>query len=124
MTEFLYQWLRLLAWMLALIAIGFWLWFGIGSAYVEQLGSINWVIHILVPGGIFLLSALVAWRWEGLGGALFVLEGLIALGFVVFAFVWRDSPLLTTILLGVTLVLLPLAAGVLFLVDWRHSAVP
>lgn len=122
MSEVFYQWLSWLAWLLALIAIGFWLWFGIGSAYVEQLGPMNWVLHIVVPGGIFLLSALIAWRWEGVGGTLFVLEGLIALGFVAFAFLWRGSSLLTTLMLGLTLVLLPLAAGILFLLDWRHSA--
>jgi hypothetical protein len=69
-----------------IIAIVFWLWFGIGSAYVERAGPVNWLIHILVPGGIFILSTLVAWRWPGIGGTLLVLEGIAALGFIVRAF--------------------------------------
>ncbi len=75
-----------------IIAIVFWLWFGMGSAYVERAGPINWLMHILVPGGIFILSMLVAWRWPGIGGALLVLEGIAALGFMVRAFLWGRFP--------------------------------
>jgi len=104
-----------------IVAIIFWLWFGIGSAYAEGLGPINWLLHILVPSGIFILSTLLAWRWEGIGGALLVLEGLVALGFVVRASIRGTFSTSTFTLTCLTLALPPLAAGMLFVVRWRQS---
>jgi hypothetical protein len=115
------KWMRFVARVLMIIAIVFWLWFGIGSAYVEGLGLVNWVLHILVPGGIFLLSALVAWRWQGPGGALLVVEGILASGFIVRTFLWGRFTVSTLILMGLTLGLPPLAAGILFLLSWARS---
>jgi hypothetical protein len=106
---------------LMIIAIVFWLWFGIGSAYVENAGLSNWLIHTLVPGGIFILSTLVAWRWDGIGGVLLVLEGLVALGFILRAFAWGSFTNSNLVLMCVTLGLPPLAAGILFLVCWQRS---
>jgi hypothetical protein len=103
------------------ITIVFWLWFGIGSAYAENAGLLNWLMHILVPAGIFVLSTLVAWRWEGVGGALLALEGLAALGFILRAFLPTNSTASGLVLMGLTLGLPPLAAGILFLVCWRKS---
>jgi len=104
-----------------IITIVFWLWFGIGSAYVENAGLFNWLMHILVPGGIFILSTLVAWRWEGIGGALLALEGLAALGFIVRTFLWGRFTASTLLLMCLTLGLPPLAAGILFLLCWQRS---
>jgi hypothetical protein len=113
--------LRSTARVLMIIAIVFWLWFGIGTAYVEKAGLFNWLMHILVPGGIFTLSTLVAWRWDGIGGALLVLEGLVALGFIVRAFVQARFTASNLVLMCLTLGLPPLAAGILFLICWRRS---
>ena len=121
MTKVQYAWRRSTARVLMIIAIAFWLWFGIGSAHVERSGPFNWLMHILVPGGIFILSTLVAWRWEGIGGALLVLEGLVALGFIVRAFLLRNVTASTLVLMCLTLGLPPLAAGILFLICWRES---
>jgi hypothetical protein len=104
-----------------IITIVFWLWFGIGSAYVERAGPINWLMHILVPGGIFILSMLVAWRWQRIGGTLLVLESIVALGFIVRAFLWGRSPPSTLTLMCLTLGFPPLAAGILFLLCWQKS---
>ena len=104
-----------------IIAIVFWLWFGIGSAYVEGAGPVNWLMHILVPGGIFTLSTLVAWRWPGIGGTLLALEGIVALGFIVRAFLWGRFTASTLTLMCLTLGLPPLAAGILFLLCWQKS---
>ncbi len=106
---------------LMIIAIVFWLWFGIGSAYVEEAGLFNWLMHILVPGGIFILSTLVAWRWEGIGGALLALEGLVALSFILWAFLLANFTASGLVLMCLTLGLPPLAAGVLFVICWRRS---
>ncbi len=124
MTKLYHPWQRLVAWVLMILVIAFWLWFGIGSAYVEQLGPVNWVIHLLVPGGIFLVSALVAWWWEGIGGVLLVLEGLFSSGFIGYAFFQRGMPPLTILLMSLTLALPPLVAGILFLFCWRKSLRP
>ena len=116
MTKAQSTWQRSTARILMIIAIVFWLWFGIGSAYVERAGPINWLMHILVPGGIFILSTLVAWRWPGIGGTLLVLEGTVALGFIVRAFLQGRFTASTLTLMCLTLDLPPLAAGTLFLV--------
>jgi hypothetical protein len=121
MTRVRYAWQRSAALILMIIAIVFWLWFGIGSAYVEKAGLFNWLMHILVPGGIFSLSTLVAWRWEGIGGALLVLEGLAALSFIVRAFLLGNFTASGLVLMCLTLGLPPLAAGVLFVICWRIS---
>ena len=121
MTKGQHAWQRPTAWILMIIAIVFWLWFGIGSAYVERAGPVNWLMHILVPGGIFVLSTLVAWRWPGIGGTLLVLEGIVALGFIVRAFLWGRFTASTLTLMCLTLGLPPLAAGILFLLN-RHKS--
>jgi len=94
MTRVRYAWQRSTARVLMIIAIAFWLWFGIGSAYVERARPLNWLMHSPVPGGtlILSLSTLVAWRWEGIGGLM-----CLTLGFP------------------------PLAAGILFLICWKKS---
>ena len=121
MTKAQHTWQRSTARILMIIAIVFWLWFGIGSAYVERAGPLNWLMHILVPGGIFALSALVAWRWQGIGGALLVLEGIVVLGFIVRAFLWGRFTTSPLTLMCLTLALPPLAAGILFLLCWQKS---
>jgi predicted anti-sigma-YlaC factor YlaD len=124
MTEVRYTWQRSSALVLMIIAIVFWLWFGIGSAYVEKMGPSNRLMHSVVPGGIFILSTLVALRWDGIGGVLLVLEGLVALGFIVRAFLWGSFTASTLVLMCLTLGLPPLVAGILFLICWRQSAAP
>ena len=115
MTKGQHAWQRSMARILMIIAIVFWLWFGIGSAYVERAGPVNGLMHILVPGGIFMLTAPVGWRWERIGGALFVSEGIVALGFIVRAFLWGRFTASTLTLMCLTLAIPPLAAGILFL---------
>lgn len=121
MTRVQYAWQRSAARVLMIIAIVFWLWFGIGSAYVERAGPFNWLMHTPVPGGIFILSTLVAWRWEGIGGPLLALEGIAALRFIVRAFLLGSLTASTLVLMCLTLGLPPLAAGILFLVCWQRS---
>lgn len=109
---------------LMVVATAFWVWFGVGSAYVERGGSLNWLMHIMVPAGVFILSALAAWRWEGIGGGLLMLEGIAALAFILYAFFRGKFTASTLILMGLTLGLPPLAAGLLFLVSWQQSRGP
>jgi hypothetical protein len=121
MTKVQCTWQRSTARILMVIAIVFWLWFGIGSAYVERAGPVNWLMHILVPGGIFILSTLVTWCWPSIGGTLLVLESIVALGFIVRAFLWGKFTTSTLTLMCLTLSLPPLVAGILFLLSWYKS---
>jgi hypothetical protein len=104
------------AWILVIIVIVFWLWFGIGSAIVEGGGWFNWFMHILIPGGIFILSALVAWRWERIGGILLTIEGVIATVFVLVGFISDRLFPSTLLMMLLTLALPPLIGGILLLV--------
>ncbi|MBC8264631.1 MAG: hypothetical protein H8E47_10965 [Anaerolineales bacterium] len=115
------KWMRLGARVLMIIAIVFWLWFGIGSAASEGLGAINWLLHILAPAGLFTLATLLAWRWPGIGGALLTLEGLLALAFVVRTFLRGTFSAATFTPMLLSLAFPPLAAGILFLLCWRQS---
>jgi cytochrome bd-type quinol oxidase subunit 1 len=116
MDERKYIWQCRGAWILVIVAIVFWLWFGIGSAISEDDGWFNWLMHLLIPGGVFILSAIVAWRWDRIGGVLFVIEGACATAVVVMGLL-ADRLLSSTVLLMLlTLALPPLIAGILFLI--------
>ena len=108
------------AWGLVIVAIVFWFWFGIGSAYAEDAGAFNWLMHILIPGGIFLVTAGIAKLWKVVGGALFTLQGIFVSSFVVLSVVPRPNVSLAILLL-LTLALPPLLAGIMFLLCWWEA---
>ena len=108
------------AWILIIVAIVFWLWFGIGSAIVEGDGWFNWFMHILIPGGIFIFSAIVALRWERIGAILFTFEGVVATGIIVVALVSRRLVPSTLLMMLLTLALPPLIGGILLLVCLQY----
>lgn len=105
----------------------FWIWFGIASGAYEELDILGVFLHTLMPGGILLLTVLIAWRWEAVGGGLLALEGLVGLAFIFWAFSappWHPTTLF--FMIG-TLAGPPLLAGALFLADWwtlRHPPSP
>jgi len=102
------------AFILIVIAVVFWLWFGIGSAFVTQGTALDWFMYLMMPGGIFIISALIAWRWSRAGGVILALEGSVALVFVIRAYVVGNYEPSTFILMIVTLCLPPLVSGILF----------
>jgi len=114
-------WPRTSATILMAAAVIFWLWFGIGSAASEGLGLMNWLIHILLPAGMFIAITLASLRWPSIGGTLLALEGLLATAFVMRTFQQGKYSASTFGLMMLTLAFPPLAAGILFLVDWRTS---
>ena len=116
------RWLRRLGLGIGCLASAFWIWFGVASAAGERLGSFNWILHLLLPGGVLAASLLIALRWEGLGGALLALEGL-AVAVAYPWMTWSRFPLTTIAFVLLTLALPPLLAGILFLADaprWRR----
>ena len=114
------RWMRLVAWTLIVLVTAFWLWFGIASAAAERLGGMNWIGHLVVPGGVFVVTALVAWRWPIAGATLLVAEGL----FVAIAYpitFGRRFPIFTTIMVWLTMAAPPLVAGALLLLGRARS---
>jgi len=107
-----------------IVALGWamgWIMFGLISGIGEGLKPLEVLIQVTLPGLIFLITALIAWRWEGLGGTMLFLEGMAisayfltsigAISFVglYFIFFWATLP--------------ALIVGVLFIVSWRKAKV-
>ena len=112
------KWICYIARVLALIWAGWWTFFGLASGLHEGLSPVGVLRYALLPGLVFLLSAVIAWRWETIGGIVLVLEGL-------FLFIWypiRYSHFSPSLIISVlsALALPPLVAGFLFLASrWR-----
>ena len=128
--------MRFVARFLALLWAGWWLFFGLASGLGEEIiglmrdqpllqdlsglhvGPV--LLRAAWPGLVFLLSVVVAWRWETIGGALLVFEGLLVL--VAYPLMTYRHMLPVTILFVVlTMALPPLVAGALFLASRRAS---
>ena len=128
--------MRFAARFLALLWAGWWIFFGMASGFGEEIirllkahallqnlsglhvGPV--LLHAAWPGLVFLLSVVVAWRWETIGGALLVFEGLLVL--VAYPLMTYRHMLPVTILFVVlTMALPPLVAGALFLAHRRAS---
>jgi hypothetical protein len=112
-------WMRWMARGLSLVWAGFWVFFGVASGIGERGKPMEVLIHTAVPGLIFLVSALIAWRWEAVGGVLLVVEGLVvAVGYPLMA---RHFPLSTKIFIELTMATPPLVSGLLLLSAWKKS---
>jgi hypothetical protein len=105
---------------LALTWAGFWTWFGLASGIAEGQSPAGIFLHAARPGLIFLLTAAIAWRWEAVGGAALVLEGLLV--FILYPrMLHRSFPLSTILFVYLTMALPPLISGFLFLAGGRGA---
>jgi len=114
--------LSILLWVaraLALAWAGFWLWFGIAYGIGEGLDPVGALIHAAFPGGLAMVAALVAW-WKPVAGGWL----LIAEGSALVALMGSAVNILTGGFLALTLVLPPLASGILFLLAGRTGGAP
>ena len=109
-----HPWARSAACALVTIATVFWAWFGISPHYAEVIGPMGRLTRLLAPGGLFAVSGLVAWRWEGVGGALFIIEGVVTLSLILRSVLLRRLTPSTVLLLVLTLAVPLLAAGILY----------
>lgn len=75
MEDRIFQRLRVAARSIVIVLILVWLWFGISSAWSEG-GWVSWLLHLLIPGGILLITLLISIRWESIGAALLIGEGV------------------------------------------------
>ena len=115
------RWSQPLAWTLIAFTTTFWLWFGTASAIAERLGVINALLHLLLPGGGFLLIAAIVWRWRRLGAILLIVAGLaIAVAYPLTA--GRRFPASTIVMVILTMAMPPVAAGALLLERKRPVA--
>lgn len=110
--------LRKIARVLTVLWAGGWVLFGLSSGLYEGMKPTGVLLHTALPGLIFLLTAVIAWRWEVLGGKLLMFEGLLI--FVIFPVIAAGSIPFTGILFVIlTMALPPLVAGFLLRMNWR-----
>lgn len=113
------RWMVHAARALALLWAGFWIFFAVGSSIVEPPPA-GMVPRIAATGLLFLMLAVLPWRWEAAGGVLLVLTGVFFA--VTYPMAYSHLPFATRLMTAVTLAGPPLAAGVVFLLHRRAAA--
>ena len=81
------------------------------------------IVHAGIPLGLALIAVGAAWRWQHVGGALLVLEGLVYAGIMASGLLNPNSPY-TALFLILTLVAPPIVSGLLFLDGWWRGRAP
>jgi hypothetical protein len=107
--------IRFVARVLTLGWVGFWGFFLVASLLSEPFQTTAFVpiaIYLL----FFVIPVFIAWRWERIGGILFLLIGHVV--FVVYPLV-MSVPLVTVFFVYLTMAFPPLIAGLLFLIYSR-----
>jgi len=98
----------------------FWLWWGVGSAYVEGFSWMSLLAHC-VPGLLILIGTLVAWKWERIGGSLLVGAAVLVTAFLLWALIFRGGYRQVAAIVWLTMALPPLVTGLLFLASWGRE---
>lgn len=118
------RWMEYGARALALLWAGFWIFFFVGSVAVEPTPVRTVVLGVAVLL-LFVILALVPWRWEVTGGRLLVVMSvLIGLAYAILSagIVRNDGsrlPLAVRALTTIVFAAPPLMAGILFLLHHR-----
>ena len=109
---------RLLYWTPRIITILFALFVSLFAMDVFNEGRGLWetvaalAVH-LIPTALLLLIHAISWRWEWIGGLLF-----IALGVFYVISTWGRFPWVTYLVMAG----IPVLVGLLFLLNWRYRA--
>ena len=114
-----YRWLRYIARTISLLWAMLWVFFGAASGFGEGESPGGILIHTAMPGLLFLISTLAAWKWEFTGGILLMLEGLSVM--FVYPMMARTFPTSTIIFVLLTMALPPLISGLLLLFSSRST---
>lgn len=69
--------LRWFARLLALAWAGYWIYARLSTALLDGASSAGLVVAAINPGMLFLVSVIIAWRWELGGGLLLLFEGAL-----------------------------------------------
>lgn len=104
---------------LALLWGLYWVWFGVSVWGLGQARGAGLVMAVAWPGLVFLVSAIVAWRWQTVGAIVLLAEG--ALTAIAYPLAARNMPVRTLVFLLLLMSLPPLVAGALFLVSRRRQ---
>jgi hypothetical protein len=105
---------RYVARALSLVWACFWLIFGLLSGAGAGTKGLVANAPNALPGLLFVASALLAWRWQRLGGVVLLAEGLVlAVGYPLI--MHGGLPASTIVFTLVIISLPPLVAGILFL---------
>ncbi len=116
------QWkqIRKIARVLTILWASGWVLFGLSSALSAGMTPSGVLLHTSLPGLIFLLTTIIAWRWEMIGGRLLMFEGLLILVF--FPVIAAGSiPIGGILYVILTMALPPLGAGFLLRASWQRS---
>ena len=103
--------------LIAILWVAFWTWFALTSSLVKEGSATNVFMQVAVPGTFFAFILFLAWRTEVLAGLLLLVMGV----FIAMAFLLASDHLPVNALVFVVsaMALPPLAAGTMFLLDWR-----
>ncbi|HDP70298.1 MAG TPA: hypothetical protein ENN38_05785 [Actinobacteria bacterium] len=112
---------RMVARTLGLIWALWWFLFEFLSGIEESSGFFDTLVHIFVPGGLFLIIVFIAWRWEYIGGIVLITDGLfLAVGYPYVT--WGKLPFLAIFLMLLTMALPPILSGILFTLSAKEES--
>jgi hypothetical protein len=110
--------IRTIAHSLMILWVSWWIFFGFSSSLSAGISPASVLLHAAFPGFIFLLTAIVAWWFEEIGGKLLIFEGLFIL--VVFPAIAAGAISFGGILFVIlTMALPPILAGILLRTNWQ-----
>jgi hypothetical protein len=102
---------------------GFWLFFAIASAVDDSAHLLVGLVYAFGLGGVVFGTACAAWKWPRVGGMALVAEGLLT-GSLMASGTLRQNSLYNTVFLLATLVLPPVAAGLMLLLGSGRRTSP
>jgi hypothetical protein len=114
------NWVRTIARVIAGLWAGFWMFFGIASGIGERLTLVGVLMHVLLPGVIFVGIAAFAWRWQLHGSIVLMLSGIIVM--IAYPLLVKARFTLSTIFFVLlTMAIPPLVSGALLFFDARKN---
>lgn len=113
-------WQRWIARFLALCWAGWWIFFGLASGIDEGSSVPVILVHAAIPGALFLISALLPWRYEMLGGKVLLIEGILIA--IIYPYLARHFQLFVILMVLLTMALPPLIAGLLCITIARRRS--
>jgi uncharacterized membrane protein YqgA involved in biofilm formation len=99
-------------------AVG-WIAFGMITGIGESLEPGDVIAHTFIPGFIFLITSVIAFRWECFGGILLLAEGIFLAAYYILPL--NDVSLIEITFAAVSSALPALIIGSLFVMSWRKS---
>ncbi|MDZ7269537.1 MAG: hypothetical protein ONB48_19145 [candidate division KSB1 bacterium] len=113
---------RTVARCLTVLWAGWWVLLGLSSGFSAGVPPAKVLLHLAIPGLIFLLTAAIAWRWEHLGARLLLWEGVLIFAFYPII-TWGATTLAGALLVIFTMALPPLLAGILLRENWHRARI-